>query len=114
MIFKKNGGNIFGVVFNTKEQKAVDKEVTNQLSEYLRAHHTEMDALFLWSMHTQLKFGKKRLIRFYKTFVSSINDLAHRYEIEDNLQDKIWITKHQLKEIGVDLEELEELEKGGY
>lgn len=59
MIFKKNGGNIFGVVLNAKEQKAVDKEVANQLVEYLQEHHTEMDALFLWSMHTQLKFGKE-------------------------------------------------------
>jgi len=109
MLFKKNGGNIFGVILTAKEQKALDKEIQRQSKEYTHKLQREFDAIFLWEQHKQLGHGKKRLYRFYKGFKVAIDALVARYELDDT--DQIWLCTKQLKDIGVDLEKWEGEEK---
>lgn len=47
MFFKRNGGKIFGVQFNSKEQAAIDAEIRRQLIEDSRMHEIESDCSIL-------------------------------------------------------------------
>ena len=102
MIKKKSGGRIYGVIFTKSEQKSIRTELQKQLAEYDRKHETELQALILWELHTQLGFGAKRLRRFYDAFDKAVKDLIGRYDLEDS--DQVWLCTHKLKEIGIDLE----------
>lgn len=66
----------------------------------------QVDILMLWQLHTQEGFGKKRLERFYRQFAPAYNELRRYYQTDDSAGDGFWIMERQLKEIGVDVDEL--------
>ena len=103
MYIKKARGKILGADLTAAERKALDIEIQKQFAEISRKHATEVDALFLWCLHTQCGFGYKRLKRFYDAFSLTINDLSNRYEMKD--AEQFWLCTRMLKEYGVDLEE---------
>lgn len=81
----------------------IERYTKRYFREFDRKHADEIDALILWELYEQFGFGKKRLKTFYDNFVKSYKDLQMRYECSD--EDGIWVCKHKLKLIGVDLDE---------
>lgn len=107
--FKRIGGKIYGVQLSKTEQKAMDAEIKSQIAEYYRDFLSNLDAMVLWTLHTHLGFGKKRLRRFYKVFSKQHIELMEYYQCNE---DSSRLCKHKLKDIGIDLVELQkELEE---
>lgn len=106
MNIKKSGGKIFGAQLTSAEKKALDMEIKRQIAEYDRKHKLELQALVLWELHEQLGFGVKRLKEFYNKFDISIDKLLGHYQLEED--DKVWLCTYKLKEIGLDIEKLNE------
>lgn len=84
-------------------KKALRMEIQRELADYNRKNLNELDAIVLWHLHEEFGFGKKRLKRFYTTFLPKLNELARRYELEDS--DRVWLCTYRLKEYGIDIEE---------
>lgn len=104
MRVKKTGGKVFGVELTANEKRAMDMEIRRQLTNYNNKNLDNIDALVLWTLHTEFGFGKKRLLRFYHKFNDLFDDLSKYYEFED---DKIpWLYTQKLKEYGIDIKEL--------
>lgn len=104
MFIKKSNGKIFGAVLNKAEQKALNIEIQKQCAEYYKKHENEIEAMILWNLHTELGFGKKRLLRFHSEFSKSMSQLVSQYEMDD--RDTSWICLTKLKNYGIDLQEL--------
>ena len=62
------------VKFTAEEQKAMNEEIENQLLEFVGNNLLEIEALMMVQLREQLRFGKKRLKRFYMGFMPSIYD----------------------------------------
>lgn len=104
MRVKKTGGKVFGVELTANEKRAMDMEIRRQLTDYNNKNLDNIDALVLWTLHTEYGFGKKRLLKFYNAFNDLFYDLSKYYEFED---DKIpWLYTQKLKEYGIDIKEL--------
>lgn len=108
-IFKKMKGKVFGVSLSKEEQRAMTEEINRQIAEQYKDWLVNLDAMVLWTLHTHLGFGKKRLKRFYKAFTKQHLELMQYYECDG---DDGSLCIHKLKDIGIDLnawaKELEE------
>ena len=104
MRIKKSGGKIFGAELTAAEKKAMDVEIRRELDEYNRQNINEIDAMILWHLHEDFGFGKKRLLRFYKTFSERIKELSEKYLAEETRMP--WMYQYRLKNYGIDIEEL--------
>jgi hypothetical protein len=102
-LFKRAGSRIFGVQFNSKEQKAIDEEISRQCAEYDRKNADEIDALVLWVLHEKFHFGKKRLRAFHHYFSTEIEALVNRYQMDTG--DSVWLCNQKLKDYGIDISE---------
>ena len=105
MIIKKSGNMIFGAILNAKEKKALDIEMKKAAAKTLDNMEKDIDVMILWQLHIQEGWGKKRLERFYRDFSNAYDQLKRYYEVGDN-EPGTYICDKQLKEIGVDVEEL--------
>ena len=103
MIPKKAGGKVYGASYTAAEKKAMHMEIRRQYAEYTRKHSLEVDAIILWLLHERLGLGPKRLKDFHDDFISAMDDLANRLEMDDS--DNAWLCTQKLKEYGIDLEE---------
>ena len=103
MRIKKYKGKIYGADLTSSEKKAIDIEISKQLSEILRKNDIEISAMVLWVLHEQFNFGPERLKRFYDNFDPLLKELADRYDMGE--EDHYWLCLHKLKEYGVDVEE---------
>ena len=61
MTFQKFRGQIFGVKFTPKEQKALDEEVNRQVIETHQKFEDDFDYMILRVLHNHFGFGPKRL-----------------------------------------------------
>lgn len=108
-IFKKVNGKVFGVSFSKEEQRAMTEEINRQIAEQYEDWLINLDAMVLWTLHTHLGFGKKRLKRFYRDFTKQHIELTQYYECNG---DDGSLCIHKLRGIDVDLnawaKELEE------
>lgn len=104
MIIKKSGGVILGAELSNAEKKAMRIEIQKQIAEHTRKHALEIDAMFLWYMMEEFKFGPARLKKIFTEFSPRLYDLCARYEMFDK-GDDVWLCTQKLKEHGVDLEE---------
>ena len=100
-VFKKDRGYIFGVQFNSKEQKAIDAEILRQCAEFNRKNELEMDSVILWVLHERFGFGEMRLRKFFDSYAVELDALEKRYEMGD--EDMAWLCRYKLKEYGIDL-----------
>ena len=101
---KKAGGIVYGSELTSEERTAMNLEIQRQLAEYDRNHMLEIEAMILWQLHEQFGFGTKRLKRFSLAFSKAVKDLERRYELED--PDQLWLCTKMLKDIGFDIETL--------
>ena len=90
-------------------RKALQQEVNRQTGENVRKLSLNIQALVLWSLHKQLGFGKKRLLRFQNAFLPLIDELQEFYQTDD-ADETEFVCLYKLKnEVGIDVEELSEM-----
>lgn len=99
--FKKVGSKIFGVNFNKKEQEVITYEINKQIIEREQEFFLNYDCMVLWTLHTHLGFGEKRLKRFYEVFSKQHKDLMDYYMCDD---DSGKLCKYKLECIGCDVQ----------
>jgi len=78
----------------------IDAEIKKQIVERGNEFGNDLDAIVLYVLHTQYGFGKKRLRKFYDTFISEYDKLVKHYQMPG---DGVFIARLKLKEIGVDV-----------
>lgn len=100
MRIKKYGGKVFGATMTTAEKKAMELEINRQIIEADRKYINDLDAMVLYTLHTHLGFGFKRLRQFYEAFSIEHDRLIQHYQMPD---DYIWLCHEMLKRIGVDV-----------
>lgn len=104
MRVRKSMGKVIGADLNKTEQRALNMEIRKELAEWDMKNLREIDAIFLWELHTQLGFGVDRLKKFFMGFSNGVRELAERYEMDDTDDDRIWICQKKLEELGVDMD----------
>lgn len=87
-----------------QERTALEREVDRQLVRNLENLMVDIMALMLWQLHNQLGFGKERLLKFHTGFREGLKELNAHYQM--GKEDRIFLCKHELKQIGVDLDNL--------
>ena len=80
-----------------KQERAMQAEMLRQLNSNMAS---DLEATFLWALHTEFGVGAERLRRFYDCVAESREALLRHYEMEEDSQ---FILLYKLKEIGVDL-----------
>ena len=63
-------------------------------------------ALVLWYLHEKEGYGRERLTRLNREFAPALRELQEYYEM-DSHDDTEWLVKRQLREIGVDVEAMD-------
>lgn len=84
-------------------QKAIQEEVQRLFSIEENEREVDMRALFLLTLHKNFNFGRKRLLQYAKTLDEMIEKYRERYEECDRFAMRL-----HLKEIGIDVEHLDE------
>lgn len=88
------------------ERDAMNREINKQVAKSIDDLKVSLIAMMLWQLHTQLGFGKKRLMRFYNSFKPEIENLQKYYDFYTG-EETDWLYRKELQEIGIDVEELE-------
>lgn len=84
-------------------KRDIRRRVAAENEQYMRT----FEAMILWTLHESCGFGKVRLERFYRDFIREYNEMRERYEM-----DVAYPAERKLREIGVDLDKLWEMEGG--
>lgn len=101
MNFKRFNGQIFGVEFTKKEQKAVDEEINRQIIERHRQFTDDFDYMVMKILHDHFGFGYTRLQRFYEAFNVENDALEKHYEMADA---GVYVARKEVNDIGVNIE----------
>ena len=92
-----------------KVRKALMDEINKQTGDNVKGLSKNLTALVLWSLHEQLGYGKKRLLRFQKKFLPLIVALQDYYQA-DNATETEFVCLYKLKnEVGIDVETLDDM-----
>lgn len=91
------------IVSTGKVDKALSIEIKKQFVEYNAKNENEIDAMVLYILHREFKFGPQRLRKFYDSFRSRYQELLSRYESPDDIY--YVCTKCLKEEVGIDIEE---------
>lgn len=103
MEIRKNKRGHTKVKFTKTEQDAMNREIEDQLLEFVANNLLEIEALMLVQLREQLGFGKKRLKRFYTGFSPSIYDfMVNKIKYAEG---GIQTSKEKIEEYGCSLEE---------
>ena len=95
------------IKFTKKERDALQEEINRQMVENVTRLSGDLTALVLWQLHTQLGFGKKRLMRFYEAFAPAIREMQEHYSAED-ADDTNFVIRYKLKnQCGIDVKDLD-------
>lgn len=103
MIFKKSGGQIYGVELTAKERRALNEEAGRTLAEWTRKHDLEIEAIVIRQLRRLTGWGETRLKRFYEGFDVELNALIDHYEMGGS--DAPWLCMRELKSEGIDIEQ---------
>ena len=80
-----------------KQERAMQAEMLRQLNSNMAS---DLEATFLWALHTEFGFGAERLRRFYDCVAESREALLRHYEMQNDAE---FILLHKLRDIGVDV-----------
>ena len=89
-----------------RQREAMDAELNAQIAKQVPELAHNVMALVLWYLHEKEGYGRERLTRLNREFAPAIRDLQQYYEMESNDETE-WLVKRQLREIGVDVEALD-------
>lgn len=92
-----------------RERKAMNEEINRQLIEADRKYTNDFDAMVLYTLHTHLGFGKKRLRKFWEAFKTEHDKLIEYYQMPG---EGAWLADYKLKEIGIDVAEWNKEDNG--
>lgn len=96
-------------VITNAERKVLTREVDLQIARNVRGLGKNLLAVYLWQLHEQQGYGKKRLLRAAKKFRQIIKELEEFYDFK-NGEDMEFLYKYRLKtECGVDVDELDDV-----
>ena len=88
------------------EAKAEADRLVEEANELLCR---KMDGLWLYTMHVTFGFGKKRLTRLYWAMIENYEKVIKRYNRMCDNDDVEWfVMNKRLKEIGIDVKELQD------
>ena len=93
----------------SKMRKALMQEVNKQTGEAVGKMALHISSLVLWSLHQQLGFGKKRLLRFQKQFLPLIEQLQDYYELQNADETEFVILRKLKDEVGLDVAEHDQM-----
>ena len=102
MFVRKLGKRVIGADLTAAEQRAMDIEIAKRFAEYDRKNTTEIDAIVLYLVATHFETDAAKLKEVYDDFISQMEALADRYELE--VEDNPWLCTHLLKGMGVDID----------
>jgi hypothetical protein len=102
MYVRKLSGRVIGAELTATEKRAMDIEIGKVFAEYDRKNTTEIDAIVLFLVAKHFDADADKLKEVYNDFISQIEALADRYELED--EDNPWLYTQLLKQIGVDID----------
>jgi hypothetical protein len=101
MIFKRHRGQIFDVELSSKEQKAMEKKINQQILEQHRKFSDDFDYMILSVLHRHFGFGPVRLRRAYDLFRADYEGLKKRYEMAEA---GVYIARKEMNELGCNVE----------
>lgn len=87
--------------FSDSGNAAAKKEINRQIVEQKEKFMKGVDAQILWTAHTLLGFGKKRLERLYRAIIRDYIEACEFFETTDTFPAEL-----KLEKLGVNLEEL--------
>lgn len=85
-----------------RQEKIMLEEIKKQIRVEDEKHFDDTVIMFLYAIHIELGFGKKRLRRMFDRFDKIHQDLLDHYDMNG---DAPWLCRKKLKDIGVDLDE---------
>ena len=104
MEMRKNKRGHTKVKFSPTERAAMDREIEDQLLDFVAKNLLEIEAMIMVQLRGQLGFGKKRLKRFYMRFSPNIYDfMVRNLKYRSGCKPKTDIER--LEEYGCNLEE---------
>lgn len=83
-------------------QRAMEHEINQQCLEHDERLSLDIDTMVLWTLHTHLGFGPKRLRNFYLAMAAGHRRMREYYQMDD-----LYPERYKLKELGVDVEQLQ-------
>lgn len=83
-------------------QRAMEHEINRQCLEHDERLSLDIDTMVLWTLHTHLGFGPKRLRNFYLAMAAEHRRMREYYQMDD-----LYPERYKLKELGVDVEQLQ-------
>lgn len=93
---------------NPRGSAAMMKEIKAQCVEINREYELELDALVLWTLHTEQGWGLKRLLQFYEALIQERKQLHDFYTSDTPTKDEAGIeyfaAAYHLKNYGLDIE----------
>ena len=90
-------------------RKAVADAINRQINELQNNWLKEIDSVILYALHEKYGFGKKRLEEYYAYVVEINRELIRKYQTNDTP----FVCKTKLRDIGVDIDELQVKYLGG-
>lgn len=88
-----------------KQKKQAIEAGMNIIRERLPEVIENVEAIILWQLHEQYGFGKERLLKFFNATAPMINGMLEYYNYQSD-EDAIWVCKHKLKEIGINIDDM--------
>ncbi len=80
-------------------QRAMEHEINQQCLEADERLALDVDTMVLWTLHTHLGFGVKRLHDFYLAMAAEHRRMREYYQMDD-----LYPERYKLKELGADVE----------
>lgn len=96
---------------NAAAKKAMLIEINRQIAERDEQYAEDIDAMVLYTLMAHYGWKQKRLKRFWNAFLEEHKALREHYQM-DAPGDNEWLAHRKLKEIGVDVHQWYEEEKG--
>ena len=87
------------------QRAEVADEARRQLNKLMPMVVQNVEAIILWQLHEEYGFGKRRLMRFFDATAPMMEGMLSYYNFKTD-EDAIWLCKHNLKELGIDLDAL--------
>lgn len=87
-------------IMTPEMQMAMEHEINQQCLEADAKLALDVDSMVLWTLHTHLGFGPKRLHDFYLAMAAEHRRMREYYEM-----DSLYPERRKLKELGADVEQ---------
>lgn len=96
------------VGLTNREKEAINAAGEKQLKRGLKRLTKNFAAIMLYNLHTTEGWGKKKLINHYKRFAPFVKELLDYYDMH-GAEDTEFICNHKLKELGINLDEMDDI-----